>query len=136
MRNWVSIDIVDFLGLITWPEISVYLAKNWESIWILLVEHVQNNMMSSTYKEWDRMWWFLVLLMNFNFLWWTGWERPILKTSSTRQKIRGEKGSFCITPIEQDKKCSSLGINGNSELCRIQDCKDLDDKLGAKAKSF
>ena len=42
------------------------------------------------------------------FLSFTRIERPLLRTSSTRQKSRGDKGSPCLTPLLQGKKPNKL----------------------------
>lgn len=50
-------------------------------------------------------------------LWWvpiicyhTRWERPLLSTSSSRQKRKGESGSPYLTPLEQENSLSILPL--------------------------
>jgi len=70
---------------------------------MLLAVPLQNNITSSTYNICEGMLVDLFPLISFSLSFHTNIERPLLRTSSVIQKRIRDKGSPCLTPLEQAK---------------------------------
>jgi len=99
------------LELLTyWPEKSPYVLRKILKFLRDLLSPLQKTNMSSTYKIWEGVRSPCGLVICRILLSFISLEIPLLRTFSTRQKSKGDKGSPCLTPLLQGKKPTKLSF--------------------------